>query len=74
MPNYAHQKILPIDCVRIDPYEAPQFNLIPFKLVLMKKETQNAVSLFSESLKIMAKFMTVSHLAMGDEDKKRLDL
>lgn len=74
VPNYAKQKILPNDCVRIDPFEAPQFNVIPFKVILMKKETTEAVSLFMECLKVMCRFMPVNHLDMSPKDKYQLDL
>lgn len=73
-PNLARQKILPIDCIRIEAFEAPQFNVMPFKLLLLKQETNEALSLFTQTLKIISNFFNVSHLEIDHESIRRLDI
>ena len=47
----------------MEPYEAPQFNVMPFKLLLMRKDTNAALALFGQTLKILSNFFDISHLS-----------
>lgn len=60
--------------MRMEPYEAPQLNVLPFKLLLLKKDTTTALSLFAQTLKIISCFFDISHLELDKQAKKELDI
>ena len=47
---------------------------MPFKVLLLKNETEEAMTLLSGCLKMFAKFLSITHLSLSRADQKKLDL
>ena len=73
--QFSKQKIMPVDCIKIEPYQPPQINALPLKLLMLRGQDELAYGLLGQCLKHLSLFLDVRGIPKLDErTRTRLNL